>query len=312
MADELLILTFDGVDQQYLAALDKMTGKTVWRTDRTTDYGDIGPDGLPQREGDLRKAYSTPGVVMVDGRKQIVSVGSRAAFGYDALTGEELWTIRHDDFNAAARPLFLDGLALLNTGSSNANLLAVRLASDTRGDVTETHVVWDRPKGNSRLASPVLHRGRIYMVSGTGVATCVDARSGEEIWKGRVPGNYVASPIIVRDKLYLCSEEGVTSVLSTGDAFLILHRNELAEGQLRFAGGGWRRCICGRSTTCTRSIRDQGSGIRDQGSGIRDQGSGISPNGAPPSQPRVERSATLGTDAALKNKPQRATKSPLA
>ena len=156
--EDLLILTFDGIDQQYLAALNKNTGKTVWRTDRSTDYGDLGPDGLPLREGDLRKAYSTPGVVRVGEHAQIVSVGSRAAFGYDAQTCEEVWTITHDDFNAAARPLFTGNLALLNTGSRNANLLAVRLSASTRGDVTDSHVVWNRPKGNSRLSFPALSK----------------------------------------------------------------------------------------------------------------------------------------------------------
>ena len=171
---DLLILTFDGVDRQFLTALNKHTGATVWLTPRTTDYGDLDENGQPRTEGDLRKAYSTPGLVQVEGAWQVVSVGSRAAFAYDALTGKELWTIRHDDFNAAARPLFFENLAILNTGSSNANLLAVRLSGETRGDVTETQVVWDRARGNSRLASPVLLHGRVYMVSGTGVVVSVE------------------------------------------------------------------------------------------------------------------------------------------
>jgi outer membrane protein assembly factor BamB len=84
---DLLILTFDGIDQQFLTALDKRTGETVWRTDRSTDFKDLDMDGNPRLEGDYRKAYGTPGLAEVDGRTQVVSVGARAAFGYDALTG---------------------------------------------------------------------------------------------------------------------------------------------------------------------------------------------------------------------------------
>ena len=99
-----LILTFDGVDQQYTAVLDAQTGKTLWRTDRSTDYGDLDKNGVPWREGDLRKAYCTPGIALIDDRVQILSVGSRAMHSYDLLTGRELWTLRHKNYNAAIRP----------------------------------------------------------------------------------------------------------------------------------------------------------------------------------------------------------------
>jgi outer membrane protein assembly factor BamB len=228
--DGLLILTYDGIDQQFLTALDAVTGETRWRTDRSTDYGDLQPDGTPLREGDLRKAYSTPGVIEVAGRKQIVSVGSRAAFAYDLLTGAEVWTVTHDDYNAAAQPLSWKNTAIFNTGSRGANLISLRLDESTRGDVTESHVAWDRTKGNSRLAFPVLHGGRIYSVTDSGVVACIDADTGNEIWAGRVGGNYVASPLIANDLLYLFNEEGTGTVVRLGNEFEILTRNVLAEG----------------------------------------------------------------------------------
>ncbi|MEZ6127653.1 MAG: PQQ-binding-like beta-propeller repeat protein [Planctomycetaceae bacterium] len=104
--EDLLILTFDGVSAQYLIALNKATGETVWKTDRTTDYGDLDNEGKPKREGDLRKAFGTPGLMTVDGSVQLISIGSRAAFGYDVRTGREIWTVRHGDFNACAPLLF--------------------------------------------------------------------------------------------------------------------------------------------------------------------------------------------------------------
>ena len=118
-----LILTMDGIDQQYVAALNKDTGKTIWKTNRTTDYGDLDKDGKPEREGDNRKAYGTPSIVSVAGKDQLISVGSRAMFGYDPETGKELWTIPHANFNAAVRPVSRDGMLFVNTGSSRAHLV---------------------------------------------------------------------------------------------------------------------------------------------------------------------------------------------
>ncbi len=227
----LLILTFDGIDQQFLMALNKQTGETVWRTERSTDYGDLDENGEPKQEGDLRKAYGTPGLVEVNGRTQVVSVGSRAAFGYDALTGEELWTITHDDYNAAARPSFFENHVIINTGAGGANMLSVKLDETTRGNVDTTHITWNRERGNSRLSTPVLYKGSVYMIADNGVATCLDAKTGEELWTGRVGGTFVASAIIANDLLYYCNEEGETTLVSTErDAFKVVHKNVLAEG----------------------------------------------------------------------------------
>lgn len=228
--DDLLLLTFDGIDQQFLMALDKHTGDTVWRTDRTTDYGDLDESGQPKREGDLRKAYGTPGLMEANGRTQLVSIGSRAAFAYDALTGEELWTIRHDDYNASAPPSVYRNLAILNTGSRGANLMAVRLESSTRGDVTDSHVVWNREKGNSDLAAPIVIGDRVYMITNGGVGSCLDAATGKEVWKGRIDGTYTASPVTANGLIYFCNEEGVTTVVEAADKFRIVSRNRLAEG----------------------------------------------------------------------------------
>ena len=229
--EDLLILTFDGIDHQFLIALDKHTGETVWKTPRTTDYGDLGPDGKPLREGDLRKAFSTPALAEVAGRTQVISVGSRAAFGYDARTGEEIWTLRHDDYNAAAQPLVVNDLVILNTGSRGANLVAVRLDESTRGDITDSHVVWDRPRGNSRLPFPVLVEDRVVWISDTGVAAAVDAASGGELWSTRIGGNYMASPLVAADRIYFFDTDGEAVVAEVSDEQLeILHRNQLSEG----------------------------------------------------------------------------------
>jgi outer membrane protein assembly factor BamB len=226
----LLILTFDGIDQQYVEALDKRTDKTVWHTPRSTDYHDLGPDGKPAAEGDNRKAYGTPGAIDVAGRTQIVSVGSRAVFGYDAETGKEIWTVTHKDFNAAAPPLFFEGMAIINTGSGGASLLAIRLDDTTRGNVTETHVVWNRTKGNSRLSAPALDGSRVWMITDNGILYGIDAKTGEELAALRLGGSFVASPVVVGDHLYACDEKGITNVIRTSIPPEVVAKNQLADG----------------------------------------------------------------------------------
>jgi outer membrane protein assembly factor BamB len=227
----LLILTFDGIDQQYVTALDKRNGKTVWRTDRSTDYHDLGPDGKPKLEGDIRKGYGTPATMDVAGRTQILSVGSRAAFGYDAETGSEIWTVTHEDFNAAAPPLVYENLAIINTGSMGANLLAVRVDETTRGNVTATHLAWNRSKRNSRLCAPALDRGLVWMLTANGVLYAIDAKTGQQKGALRVGGSFIASPVIVGDSLYVCDEEdGAVTVVRTSLPPKIVAKNRFNEG----------------------------------------------------------------------------------
>lgn len=227
---DLIILTFDGIDQQYVTALDKHTGKTVWRTDRSTDFHDLGPDGKPKAEGDIRKGYGTPTTMEVAGRTQLISVGSRAAFGYDAATGREIWTITHGDFNAAAPPLIYKNLAIIDTGSGGENLMAVRVDDSTRGNVDATHVVWNRKKGNARLSAPVLEGDHVWMLTDNGVIFAVDAKTGEQLAGVRLGGTFVSSPVIVGNHLYACDQEGTTTVVRTSLPPRVVAKNRLQEG----------------------------------------------------------------------------------
>ena len=228
--DDLLFLSFDGIDAQFLTALDIETGDTVWRTERSTDYGDLDENGQPERDGDLRKAYSTPSLVAVNGRTQLLSVGSRAAFGYDADTGKEIWTIRHDDFNATAPPAFFRNLTILNTGSRSANLVAIRLDETTTGDVTRTHEVWNRDNGNSRMASPLVNDRHVFMLTDGGVALCVDAATGKRINRIRLGGTFISSPITANGFIYACSDDGKVTVFRADGTMEVVARSQLSEG----------------------------------------------------------------------------------
>jgi outer membrane protein assembly factor BamB len=238
--NNLLILTFDGIDVQFVMALDAATGDTVWRTDRTTNYGDLDEDGKPLRDGDLRKAYSTPGIMDIGGRTQVISCGANAAFGYDLKTGREIWTIRHPGRNAAAPPAFFGDLAILNTGASGSTLVGIQLNESTRGDVTDTHIAWNRDKANSRMASPVLYDGRVFMVTHAGIGVCIDAASGEELNKIRLGGTFIASPIVVNGLVYAANDDGAVFVMRADASMEIVAKNKLTEGMrasLAAAGG---------------------------------------------------------------------------
>lgn len=226
--NDLLILTMDGVDVQYLVALDRRTGRTVWKTDRTAEWNDLGPDGKPQAEGDLRKAYSTPLIIPVNGRPQMLSVGAKAAYGYDPQTGRELWKIRHGDFSAAARPLAAGDIAYFCTGGSKGGLLAVRTTGS--GDVTATNLIWRNPRSTPRMPSPLLVDGLLFMVNDGGIGSCVDATTGEQLWQERLGGEYAASPIYASGRIYFFNQTGTSLVLKAARTYQPLATNQLADG----------------------------------------------------------------------------------
>ena len=228
--ENLLIITMDGIDRQFVTALDKDTGKTVWLTKRSTDYGDLDENGKPSRDGDMRKAYHTPIVMDVSGTPHLISVGSRALFGYDARTGKEIWTIVHENYNAAIRPLIAGGMAIINTGSSRAHVLGVRLDESAKGNITKSHIIWDRAKRNARFSRHTLADGRLLQTTEGGIVSCIDVKTGKELWSGRLDGTYMASPIVANGHAYFFNESGVSTVLKLGGTFQPITENELEYG----------------------------------------------------------------------------------
>lgn len=229
--EDLLFLTFDGIDIQYVTALDKRTGETVWRTDRSTEWKDILPDGKIHRGGDYRKAFSTPLVVEVDGTPQLISLGACAGFAYDARTGQEIWKTHHGDHSSSARPLQGLGHVFVTTGHGKCGLWAIR--PDGTGDITDTHVTWKvEGKMVPKQPSPVLVGDLLFMVSNEGRVSCLDAATGAVRWQGSVGGNYMASVLYGDGRLYLCNMQGETTVLATKPTLEVLAENRLESGCL--------------------------------------------------------------------------------
>jgi len=226
--NDLLILTLDGIDVQYLVALDKKTGKTVWKTDRTANWDDLEADGQPRGGGDFRKAYSTPFIVDANGKKQMFSVGSKGAYSYDPQTGKELWKVNHPAYSGASRALLWNDLAILCTGNGKGEVLAVK--ADGKGDVTGTHVVWRVTRAFPRMPSPVLVDDLLFMVNDNGIASCVEAATGKECWQERLGGDFAASLLYADGRVYCFSQNGKATVLKPSRTFEILATNELPDG----------------------------------------------------------------------------------
>jgi len=227
--DKLLILTMDGVDLQYLVALDKQTGRTIWKTDRSVAWNDADVPGQMARDGDLRKAHSTPLIVNVNGKLQMLTAGAKAAYAYDPRTGQELWRVRYDAWSAAPRPLYDHGLAFIITGfGGKTELWGVRV--DGQGDVTDTHVAWKCDTQVAKTASPLAVDGLLYMVSDDGFLSCLEAATGKRVWGERIGGRYAASPILADSRLYIFNQQGKTTVLQPGRTCEVLATNTLASG----------------------------------------------------------------------------------
>lgn len=226
---DLLIMHFDGSDLQYLVALDKNTGKTVWRTPRSIDYQDLDANGKMKADGDFRKAFSTPHIMMVGDQPLLVSLGSMATYGYDPMTGKELWKIEErSNFSPSTRPVVGHGLIFYPSGWSTGQLLAVK--PDGRGDVTATHVAWRVTQGVPKKPSLVLAGDLLFMINDVGVVSCLEARTGTMVWKARLPGEYSASPILADNRIYFFNEDGKATVIDAGREFKIVGENLLDDG----------------------------------------------------------------------------------
>ena len=158
----------------------------------------------------------------------MISAGSRAVYGYDPLTGEQLWTLAHEDYSSSASPVYGHGLAYVLTGFGKAELFAMRV--NGKGDLSEEAIVWRSRKGMPRTPSPLLIEDLLFTLADNGTMTCLDAMTGQEVWRERLEGKYAASLLYANGQIYCVDQEGNTTVLKAGRAFSVLATNTLASG----------------------------------------------------------------------------------
>jgi outer membrane protein assembly factor BamB len=195
----------------YLVALDKLTGKEVWRADR------------PHRT----RSYCPPVVFQAGGREQLVISGSHCICSYDPATGQELWRVDGPTEQFAASLVQHDDLLFMTGGFPERHLMAIR--PDGTGNVTKTHVAWHHPRGAAYVPSPIAIDHLLYLVTDEGVLNCFDTRTGKQHFQERLGRKFLASPVAAGDYLYFPGQEGVTYVVKKGLRLEVVARNDLKE-----------------------------------------------------------------------------------
>ncbi len=218
LAGNLLVFSCDGGNSPFIAALDKTTGDLRWKTPRETSAG-------------KKFSFSTPLLTTIAEQKQIISPASGAVFAYDPKDGREIWRARYGEgYSVIPRPVFGHGLVFIGTGYDRPTVMAVRPGG--RGDTTETHVAWTLAKGAPNTPSPLLVGDELYLVADSGVASCVDAKTGTVHWQERVCSSTSASPVFADGKIYIQDEQGLGVVLKADKAFTKLAANPIGERTL--------------------------------------------------------------------------------
>ncbi len=217
LAGDVLIFSCDGGSDPFIVGLDAATGEVRWKTERQTDAS-------------RTFSFSTPTLITVDGQQQVISPGSNVVCAYDPADGHEIWRARYDGYSVIPKPVFAHGLVFICTGYNRPSLLAIKPTG--RGDVTETHVAWKAGRAVPHTASLLVVDDQLYMVSDGGVASCLDAKTGEVHWSERVGGKFSASPLYADGLIYLQDEDGTATVLEAGTTYRVVGRNSLGERTL--------------------------------------------------------------------------------
>lgn len=209
--EDSVILQCDHYGASYVIALDAKTGANRWKTDRPGVW----------------LSWSSPQLVPVGDRFELVVSGSERLDAYDARSGEWLWKVRGLARECIPTPVLSQGLLLAVSGP-NGTHFAVKPGGT--GDVTDSHVVWRNERGTAFVPSAIVVGERYYLADDKGILACFDAASGKLLWRKRLGGRYTASPVSAGGRLFLTDESGSTLVLdATLPDYEELARNESGE-----------------------------------------------------------------------------------
>lgn len=207
-----LVVVCDGTTDPFVAAVDAETGKVAWKTLRTI-------------KGRVNHSFVTPAIAVVDGKAQVLAPGPDHMAAYDLATGEELWVVKAPGWSVVPQPTVAHGMVIYNSDYDNPELYAVKLGG--KGDVTDSHVLWRVKRGAPSTPSPLLVGDDLYFVSDKGMASCVDAKTGEKKWLERLGGNFSASPLFVNGHVLFLNEDGVATWVKLGEKFVEAGSNEV-------------------------------------------------------------------------------------
>ena len=217
----MLIVHLEGTETQYIVALNKEDGKTIWRYDRPKDLYET----IPQLV--YRKSYQTPVFMEIDGQTQMISNGALMVTGHVPETGEVIWSVRYGKDSTISRIVSGHGLHFVNCGGAPGRTQLWGIREGGKGDVTDTHVVWEMTEDAPHESSPVLIDDLLYMVSDKGVFVCKEAESGETVWMEDLHERHGSSLLYADGRIYAFSKDGKTRILRPGRTFQLLATNEL-------------------------------------------------------------------------------------
>jgi hypothetical protein len=211
---DLIILQCDQEmgDGSFIAALNRRTGEEVWRTPRTN-----------------RRSWATPLVVHAAEGDELIASGAESVIAYDPATGKELWRSDGTRSHPIPSPVATKGIVFLTAGSQAKVVMAMRPGGT--GDQKDA-IVWRYNKGAAYVPSPIAVGDYLYLMTDTGLMTCIDAVTGERKYEGGrppVPSTFFASPVAFDDKILLTSEDGDSFVVKAGPVHEVLATNSVGE-----------------------------------------------------------------------------------
>jgi outer membrane protein assembly factor BamB len=215
-----LVLTYDFQgDDSFIVALDKNTGREIWRAAR------------PRGSAAMGQAWSSPMITTVNGKKQVIVAATKFVAGYDLETGKMIWRATGLGGSVISMPIVSDGIAWVMSGYDKPNGMAIRLGRE--GDLTGTDaILWQNNRGNSFVPSPALYEGKLYLLADAGMLSCFDFKTGEAYYKQtRLPKttDFRASLVAANGKLYVSSVDGDVFVIRAGENFEVLATNTLSD-----------------------------------------------------------------------------------
>tara|TARA_Y100001934_G_scaffold279901_1_gene385046 strand:+ start:20362 stop:21609 length:1248 start_codon:yes stop_codon:yes gene_type:complete len=227
---ELVYLNFGPGERSFLMAMDKRTGKTVWQVD---DQGGGFGNKVPGKSG--REiwigSWSTPIVRTVNGREELILTWPKRVVAFDPKNGEQLWQCKGLNQLVYTSPIYADGIVVAMGGYSGS---ALAVKAGGKGDVTETHRLWQKPKTPQRIGSAVIYKGHYYILNDRGIAQCFELKTGKEIWAERMRGEGKTSQnwsslVLSGDKLYAANQGGDAFVFRASPKFELLATNSMRE-----------------------------------------------------------------------------------
>ena len=224
IVDNLFFYSADALTNPFVVALDKNTGKVLWKKQRS------------ETDQSRKFSFSTPTLIRMGGRSQIISPASGAVFSYDSKTGEELWSVDYGGWSVIPKPGVYKNMIYVGTGYERAHILGIRVDEKSKGNVTESHVEWEITKRAPNTPSFMIVDDLLYFISDGGIATCVEPLTGEIIWQERTAGPISASPVYFNGMIYFLDEQGKTTVIKAGRKFEIIAENKIKERTLASFG----------------------------------------------------------------------------